>query len=149
MHLISHRGNINGKNVHRENSPEYLTEALGNGYDVEIDVWYKNNSFRLGHDKPQYPVEEFFLENNKLWCHAKNFLALEKMLRNKKIHSFWHQEDDFTITSRGFIWTYPRKGLRYSSVRSIFVMPEVLGITSKKRLPKCAGVCSDYVANFK
>ena len=24
-------------------------------------------------------------------------------------HYFWHQEDDYTITSKGIIWAYPGK----------------------------------------
>ncbi len=39
MILISHRGNINGKNEIRENSIFYIMEALSMGFDVEIDVW--------------------------------------------------------------------------------------------------------------
>ena len=37
MILISHRGNIDGKIVERENHPEYIDEAIALGYDVEID----------------------------------------------------------------------------------------------------------------
>ena len=40
MYLISHRGNVNGKNPDRENSPLYIKAALTLGYDVEVDVWY-------------------------------------------------------------------------------------------------------------
>ena len=40
MKLIAHRGNIDGPNPERENSPEYIEEALKAGYDVEVDVWY-------------------------------------------------------------------------------------------------------------
>ena len=38
MIFISHRGNISSKNTNRENSPEYIDEAIGQGFDVEIDV---------------------------------------------------------------------------------------------------------------
>ena len=43
MILISHRGNINGRDEDRENHPEYIQEALDRGYDVEIDLRCKNN----------------------------------------------------------------------------------------------------------
>ena len=36
MKLISHRGNINGRNPERENSLDYVLEALEN-YEVEIE----------------------------------------------------------------------------------------------------------------
>jgi hypothetical protein len=37
------------------------------------------------------------------------------MLDNN-IHCFWHQKDDFTITSQGFIWTYPGKPVCKNSI---------------------------------
>ena len=43
MILISHRGNLDGVNPDRENSPTYIKEAISSGFDVEIDVhWYDN-----------------------------------------------------------------------------------------------------------
>ena len=39
MILISHRGNINGRQPNLENLPEYIDSALELGYDVEIDIW--------------------------------------------------------------------------------------------------------------
>jgi hypothetical protein len=47
MIYISHRGNINGKNIERENSPEYILETLNKGYDVEVDIWIINNKWFL------------------------------------------------------------------------------------------------------
>jgi hypothetical protein len=35
--------------------------------------------------------------------------------------SFWHQNDDFTLTSKNYIWTYP--GQPYTA-SSVIVMPE-------------------------
>ena len=43
MILISHRGNINGKNPEKENHPDYIWVAIQAGYEVEIDVWFKDN----------------------------------------------------------------------------------------------------------
>ena len=56
MRIISHRGNIRGPVPGRENAPSYIDCALGNGYDVEIDVRVVNNEIWLGHDEPQYKV---------------------------------------------------------------------------------------------
>ena len=90
MIFISHRGNLNSRNEERENSPYYILEALGRGFDVEIDVWFEDEKFYLGHDKPQYEVNVDFLINDKLWCHAKNVEALLRM-QNYDIHYFWHE----------------------------------------------------------
>ena len=142
MVLISHRGNIDGKNGDRENHPEYIQEALDKGYDVEIDVWLTSyNQFYLGHDKTQYFVKLDFLKKDGLWCHAKNIEALNEMLK-EDIHCFWHQEDDVTLTSKGYMWTYPEKKL---TSNSISVLPELNDENPKK----CFGICSDYVVNYK
>ena len=82
MIFISHRGNINGKIKKLENNPDYIRSAIKKGFDVEIDVWFKNG-FYLGHDKPQFKVSKKFLENKKLWCHAKNQDALANLQKIK------------------------------------------------------------------
>jgi hypothetical protein len=138
MILIAHRGNLNGK-TNRENQPEYIQEALVQDFDVEIDVWYIEDEFWLGHDIPQYKIEENFLENPRLWCHAKSIDTLYKMTSNSLIHCFWHQEDDVTLTSRGYLWTYPGKQL---TKKSICVLPE------KRFEAEMAGVCSDYIKEW-
>ena len=38
MILISHRGNLEGKNPEKENSPIYVLQALSKGFDVEVDI---------------------------------------------------------------------------------------------------------------
>ena len=62
MKLISHRGNIKGPNPYRENTPTYIDCAIGNGYDVEIDVRSIDGELWLGHDEPQYKIEHKCLE---------------------------------------------------------------------------------------
>ena len=138
MILISHRGNLNGKSD-RENQPDYIEEALAQGFDVEIDVWYHEYKFYLGHDEPRYLIQKDFLRKNGLWCHAKNIDALNQMVDVEMVHCFWHQEDDVTLTSEGYMWTYPGKEL---TSNSIAVLPE------KKLDVEVAGVCSDFIVRF-
>lgn len=141
MKIISHRGNLNGKNVITENSTSVINIALNKGFDVEIDVWFKNNKWYSGHDKPIYHINESFLENPKLWCHAKNLDALHLMLENKKIHCFWHQKDNFTLTSKNYIWTYPNKPIKKNSI---------LVLTKKQSIPKnIYGICTDFPLFYK
>jgi hypothetical protein len=141
MILISHRGNLTGPKPEFENSPNYILEASLE-YDVEIDVWLINNQLYLGHDAPQHQINIDFLTNPKLWCHAKNLAALTKMLKNN-IHCFWHQEDDVTLTSKQYIWTYPGKEI--ASENAIAVMPEKI---KSWDILEAYGVCSDYVKDF-
>jgi hypothetical protein len=140
--LISHRGNILGPIRELENSPEYVEKALKIGFDVEIDVWFVEGQYFLGHDKPQYKINEDFLQNERFWCHAKNLMALERMLLNNGIHCFWHQNDTATLTSKNIIWTFPGSD---PIEGSICVMPEETSEISNKYI----GICSDYVARYK
>ena len=141
MIYISHRGNISGSNKKRENSPEYILEAIDKGFNVEIDINYKNNNFYLGHDNARYLVKKKFLLNKKIWCHAKSIKTMF-MLKKIRAHYFWHQKDDIALTSRGYFWTYPGKKL---TKNSICVLPEWHNIKKFN----CAGICSDFIADYK
>lgn len=146
MKLISHRGNINGKNPDKENSLNYILDALKRGYDVEIDIWYINNSWWLGHKEPNYEliITDFKNNFNKIWFHCKNLDALYKILGYNSQY-FWHQEDDFTLTSTNNIWTYPGKKL---TEKSICVLPEQSNYTPEE-LNGCYGICSDFIEKYK
>ena len=140
MIVISHRGNIEGPNPLLENHPNQILKCLDKDFEVEIDVWFLDGWF-LGHDEPQHKVDIAFLQKSKLWCHAKNIEALYN-LRKNNINCFWHQKDDVTLTSTGFIWTYPGKKL---TKNSICVMPELLD----QDIKECHGVCTDYPLKYK
>lgn len=145
MKLIAHRGLISGPNKDRENHPDQINTALKAGYEVEVDLWLVYNNLMLGHDEPQYKVERDFFENDKLWIHAKNLDAL-LWLTTTDYNYFWHQEDDYVITSHHYIWTYPGKPL---TARSILVLPENLNSDIKFVHSKnCAGVCSKFVGKL-
>lgn len=96
--IIAHRGNVKGANPSRENSPDYIGEALNSGYGVEIDAWFVNGQWGLGHDEPKYAIDpEYFFELNdwgkpqtegaiwdprnhpKIWIHLKNLDAVQEM----------------------------------------------------------------------
>ena len=140
MFFISHRGNLNGINQQEENKPNYILNALSKNFDVEVDIWFSDGSFFLGHDKPEYPVNEGFLNNKKIWFHAKNIEALNQ-LNIRGLNCFWHQNDDVVLTSKGFLWTYPGKQL---TKNSICVLPEKL----KLPVVDCAGFCSDFILKY-
>jgi len=145
IHLISHRGNINGRIEDNENKPDYIDDTIRLGYEVEVDIWKINNEIFLGHDKPQYKINISWLDDraNKLWVHCKNIEALEFLNNfNYNINYFWHQEDTVTLTSKNHIWAYPGK---QPIKNSIAVMPEIYNDV----IINCIGVCSDYISNYK
>lgn len=142
MFYISHRGNLIGKNKKTENKPDQIERVLKQNFHCEIDVWYIRNNFFLGHDSPQYLVQPIFLKQKKLWCHAKNIEALYELLK-LKAHCFFHNIDAVTLTSKGYIWTYPGEPL---TKRSIAVCPEV---KSSYNIEIAKGICSDYISYIK
>ena len=81
-----------------------------------------------------------------LWIHAKNLAAL-RWLTTTDLEYFWHQNDDYTLTSHNYIWAYPGQEL---TQRSIMVMPEWNDKTlNNARSVTCYAVCSDYVSLLK
>ncbi len=144
MILIAHRGNIDGPNPNKENHPDYLQQAMDQGYHVELDVWWVDNKYVLGHDKPQYEVAFGYLINSKMWVHAKNIETFLKIVEpGFLVHTFLHETDPCVLTTNKYIWTFP--GYSISDNRQIAVVPE--------RVPgwdisRAGGVCSDYVLKY-
>ena len=143
MRLISHRGNLSGPNSCVENHPDSIAKALRLGYDCEIDVWKIDNKFWLGHDEPLYEFDsiDFFDAESKakLWIHCKNFEALNHLRKPiDHIDFFFHNKDDYTLTSSGLIWTYPGK---QTGSNSILVHNECIPVDYSN----IYGLCTDYV----
>lgn len=143
MILISHRGNLNGRDESNENKPAYIDAALRNGFDVEIDIWMTGNTLYLGHDIPMYIISEKWIEERKsnLWIHCKNVEAIEWFAYHNKYNYFWHETDTVTITSKGYLWAYPGK---QPIKHTIAVVPELYN----DDLSVCKGICSDYIENY-
>ena len=53
MIKIAHRGNTKGVNLDDENYPDYIDDAINNGFDSEIDIWLQGRRLYLGHDEPR------------------------------------------------------------------------------------------------
>lgn len=143
--LISHRGNTNGRMESCENEPTYIDLAINKDFDVEIDIWYIDNQIWLGHDKPEYGIDFRWLRDriSKIWIHCKNIEALIYFKESGYLFNyFWHQKDDFTITSLGYFWTYPGKKL---TKNSIAVMPEICNF---ENIEIAFGICSDEVEKY-
>ena len=141
--LISHRGNVSGPNLERENTPSYLLEALALGVDVEVDVWVVDSKIYLGHDSPDALVEESFIESirDRAWYHCKNLEALALFTRIGSVdyRYFWHQTDDYTLTSNGYIWVYPEKPYSSNSI-IVDLRPDY-----SYKQGEVFGVCVDYI----
>lgn len=147
MILISHRGNLEGKIPEKENEPSYILNAINQGFKVEIDVWYLENEYWLGHDNPKYKISYDWLENNyrHLYIHCKNLDAVIRFNNPPNFinfNYFWHQNDTITLTSYSEIWAYPGN---QPIKKSIAVLPELFD----DNVSECLGVCSDYIKKYK
>jgi len=149
MILIAHRGNTKGPLSNKENCIHYIQSALDYGFDVEVDIWFINNKYYLGHDFAESLIDIEWLREraSHLWIHCKNqnsFFSLSD-LNNKtdKFNFFWHENDAYTMTSLGYIWTYPGAIVNNNSILN---MPELSKINlCQLSNYNALGVCSDYI----
>lgn len=143
MKFISHRGNLNGKDLNRENKIFAIEECLNLGIDVEIDIRYLNNKFYLGHDDTECEVSLTWLLTPGLWVHSKTIETFSKLLNYVDINTFFHQTDDCTLTTFGWIWVYPGKPI--INKFCIAVLPETI---KNYDIKQAGGVCSDNILNY-
>jgi hypothetical protein len=145
MKIISHRGNLTGPCSDTENHPDQINLCISKGYDVEIDLWFIDGDYFLGHDTPTYKTSFSFLleRKDKLWIHCKNQDAVFA-LNNTGFNYFWHQEDDITLTSQEFIWAYPDKHAKYFKNLVILDFTKNVNFDFYKSRGVYA-VCIDYI----
>ena len=146
MILISHRGNTLGKNKKEENKPSYIEKTINEGFEVEIDIWCNKNKLYLGHDDAQYVVQKSWLEKykEKHCIHCKDLASLSffsTKLKNKDFNFFFHDNEDATLTSKGYLWIHPGK---QPVNNSIAVLPELYN----DDFSRCIGICSDLISNY-
>lgn len=154
--LIAHRGLINGPNKHDENTPYTIENSRNLGYDVEIDIWYRDGKYILGHDEPQYVIDLNWLrsidqkdvyDEHHAWIHAKDITTLYQLRAIRwEGHIFFHQNDDCVLTSSGYIWTYPGQPL---TPLSISVMPEWTDSILRCKELNVHGFCSDHITELQ
>lgn len=176
--LVAHRGNIFGSNLERENSPDYLLEALDQGFSIETDfrliekfsddadlqpeIW-------LGHDLPQYRIEYFattldaHLKNmQSVYFHAKDELtfvtntSIFTEIFDANVDLFYNENDAVTLTLNGNLWIHPRFDDKFKlqlvdAVGSnyIFVLDKDHKDLAKYLLKYTeANICCDYVGEL-
>lgn len=148
--IIAHRANLSGSNPEQENSPEYIDEAIKAKFQVEVDVRFIDKKWWLGHDGADYKVSLNWLaeRSHYLWLHAKNFNALDKLVRidhsdGREWNYFWQQNDDYCLTSTGFIWTHCSKITKgKNSIATLLKQTD--------EIPKgIYGICTDWPLKYK
>ena len=147
MKLIAHKGNVNGPDPSTENTPEKIDWCIEKGYDVEVDIRYnpETDKFYLGHDGPDSVVNWWWLAGRQanLWIHCKDLTTLHEFTaKTSGYNYFWHQGDDYTLTSKRYIWSSP--GKTYSE-NTVIVEQDPLALLDYN----CYGICSDYVGRMR
>ena len=157
--IISHRGNLDGPNPLRENRIDYIIESLDVCLFTEVDLWRFGEYLFLSHDKPlttaeyQMGIEQFLFEyKDRLVIHCKNIQALQLLagLKNSAYYNFfWHENDTYTLTNKGWIWAYPDK--QVTPTRNLQVQPftvAVLPELSDTNLDNFFAICTDSVKTY-
>lgn len=148
VRLIAHRGNITGPVPSEENTPGHIKRAIDSGFEVEIDIWGVEGELYLGHDKPSVPVteDELQLYKEHLWVHCKNPEAIS-LLWDRGFHWFFHNQDDYTVTSRGFIWANIGVPILTPRTVSLWFDPSN-PLLSREAQHSAFAICGDYVAKW-
>jgi hypothetical protein len=145
MIIIAHRGNLVGPDSLDENTIDAAQKAIDLHFDVELDLWKNEaDNWYFGHDYPQHIIPKSFILKNKnqIWIHAKTGQMLQLALDNK-LKCFFHEIDDFTLVSNGYIWRYPHKDLPISH-DTVVVLPENTLGNIETTLQLARGVCTDF-----
>lgn len=118
--IISHLGNINGRDETRENRLAYVQEALKAGWHVCVDVVFHCGSFLLPFDGGFNSVPPAFFSKQRVWCRAHDPVTLDALC-NVNAHTFLNTDSGLALTSAQFVWTaHPHELVS----RSIAAFPE-------------------------
>jgi len=154
MRYIAHRGLFRGPDPETENTPGQLIAALNQDFECEVDVWFLDGAWYLGHNSPTIETSWEFLNNAKFWLHCKNLDAYHELNEKQwlsivKPVFFWHETDQVVRCSNGMTWTYLGRPETLSQF-SICVMPEVeWDWISIHSITNCAGFCSDWIERIR
>lgn len=146
--FIAHRGNLNGPDPELENTPEYIRNALDEGFNVEIDIWYDKKEFWLGHDKPfiKLPVELSHIK--QLWYHAKDICTYYYLIAARFNNVFFHENDQMAVTNNNFMWIHPN----YEDEIDKFQLSQrgvMIQVLPKNIKDMVKGYCSDNIAEIR
>lgn len=149
MKIISHRGNINGIVLDKENRPSYLDCAIQSGYEVETDIRYINGEYWLGHDTADYKINESWILNRieQIWFHCKDLnsaIQLKKLDRNIKY--FCHTQDPYVLTSTYHFWVHDLSlNLDKNCIIPLLDENSIVNFSNKI----VYAICTDYVSFCK
>jgi hypothetical protein len=141
--IISHLGNIDGREPEQENTLAYIKKALAAGWHVCVDVLYRNGAFVLPSPRGFQPIPPALLSNQRVWARTFDAETIDGLC-TVKAHCVIATNAPITLTSEQFIWTLPPTTL---VDRSIAVFPEIADPTWLGEYAP-AGVCTNHPAQY-
>lgn len=142
MNIYSHRGNLSGKSP-RENEPAFLQEAIAAGFHVEVDLWFVDGAYFLGHDGPVHRIDLADFDREEVIFHLKS----PHVPPLRHADAFAIENDDYVLTLRGLLWTNYGQA---PTLHSVMCSPELVGDTRpidefvRAIQQGAAGICTDY-----
>jgi hypothetical protein len=141
--IISHLGNINGRDEKRENTPAHVDKALKAGWHVCVDVIFKNGGFFLPHANGNSVLTPSFFSKPRVWSRAYDPETADALC-NIGAHNFVYAGGFLALTSSQFVWTPPPHPL---TARAIAYLPETAAAQWLADAEP-AGLCSDTPAAY-
>lgn len=141
--IISHLGNISGRQEAQENTLPYVRAALRAGWHVCIDVVYAADGFFLTGQGAGQAVPPVMLASQFVWCRAKDPFTVTALC-DMGAHVVPATTAPIALTTAQFLWTLPGTHL---TPRSIAVFPE---LTDPAWLDceDFAGICTNTPADY-
>ena len=147
--FIAHRGNIAGPSS-QENTVDLAQQVLAR-VGVELDVWFIEGAFFLGHDTPVEPVDKFFLFDTDVLVHAKNLECLIELAPHPQVEVFFQESDEISLTSRGrrvFHSRVAQRQLLRADHDDILVIPDLAYRQAELGMDFKGTLVSDYCGDF-
>ena len=141
--IISHLGNIDGRQEEKENTLPYIQAALKAGWHVCLDVVFRNGCFLLPHSRGFHSVPPALLSKQRVWWRAHDADTVDALC-NVNAHCFLLSESFMSLTSAQFIWTLPPHAL---VARSIAAFPEFAD-PDWLEAAEPAGLCSNHPIRY-
>lgn len=145
MRLISNRGNLTGIEEN-ENQPDYIDRALALGFDVNVDLWLKDNNLYLGTYKPEFKMDLDWFEKHhqKLWLHCHDLELLARFydldMMGTRLNYYYNEKELLTKTSKGYYILTSEKPFK----GCIFQFPE----NHEYDYSLCFGLLSNNINRF-
>lgn len=141
--IISHLGNLDGRQPEHENTLPYIQATLKRGLHVCLDIVFQHGKFLLPSAGGLAPVPPAFFSNQKVWCRALDASTLDALC-DINAHTIPASTADIVLTSAQFLWTLPPAEL---TPRSIAVFPE-LADSAWVADNEPAGVCTNHPETY-